>query len=571
MEMKHTIKRFACALLVLVMISCFLPTMTASAASAGSRLQGLNKTVYDFLKKQISSVANGTLTTAEFVLSGDSPILKWTKADLGVSEIISDGQITEAANSAMNTKLNQCIDFNRINNSLLADCPYELFWYNKSKGVAIIPSISANESEIKITKIQFNFTVTGDYAVGEYGVDTAKIKAAAAVVDRAKAIVAKYAAKSDLEKLIAYKDEICALVDYNHAVANNPSAPYGNAYQLINVFDNDPSTKVVCEGYAKAFKFLCDLSSFTGNVSCYLVNGYMQGGTGAGNHTWNVVQIDGGTLLADVTNCDSGSVGFPDQLFLKVGKKNGNTYSFKASLTTIYYVYGESENGLNSDGYLELKAGNSIPVEPTTKPTEPSTAAPTVPAPTDAPATVPATANPTVAVTTAPTVPTAAPTVPTAAPTVPATKPVVTQPSTAAPTVPSSTTPTQTQPATAAPTVKPTEPAQTAPVATEPAATKPEATETVTTVPIETVPTEAPPVITAPTETQSTETLPEVIEPVATEPMPTEALQTEPITTDPVIQDDSGNNDLLLYIVIGGVCAVAIAVAVVLILKKKKS
>ncbi len=564
MEMKHTIKRLVCAFLVLVMISCFLPTMTASAASAGSRLQGLNKTVYDFLKKQISSVAAGTLASAEFTLSDDNPILKWTKADLGVSEILSGGQIAEAARTAMSTKLNQSIDFNRINSCLLADCPYELFWYDKSKGAAIVPSISANESEIKITKIQFKFTVTGDYAAGEYGVDTAKINAVTAVVDRAKAIVAKYAAKSDLDKLVAYKDEICNLVDYNHTVANNPSAPYSNAYQLINVFDNDPNTKVVCEGYAKAFKYLCDLSSFKGDVSCYLVNGYMQGGTGAGNHTWNVVQIDGGMLLVDVTNCDTGTVGFPDQLFLKVGKKNGNTYSFKAGATTVYYVYGESENGLNSDGYLELKAGNTIPVEPTTKPTEPATVTHTVPAPTNPPATVPSTTQPTVAET-------AAPTIPTAAPTVPVTKPVVTQTSTTAPTVPSSTTPTQTQPATAAPTVKPTEPAQTAPVATEPAATKPEATETVTTVPIETVPTEVPPVITAPTETQSTETLPEVIEPVATEPMPSEAMHTEPIATDSVIQDDSGNNDLLLYIVIGGVCAAAIAVAVVLILKKKKA
>ena len=523
MKKLHT--RLACLLLAVVMLMCLSNVTPVLAASAGSRLQGMNKTIYDFLKTQITTVANGEQPSTEFTFTDDS--LKWTKADLGVTEILSGGAISSAAKSAMNAKFNQLVDFSKINNSLIADCPFELFWYDKSIGVSVIPGITANESEMKITKISFQFTVSSEYSAGDYQVDTAKIKAAASVINNAKAIVAKHSAKSDLEKLTAYKDEICALVDYNQAVANNPSAPYGNAYQLISVFDNDPNTKVVCEGYAKAFKLLCDLSTFKGNVACYLVDGYMQGGTGAGNHSWNVVEIDGGTLLVDITNCDSGSVGYPDQLFLKVGNKNGNTYSFQAGATTIYYVYSETEYGLHSDGYLDLKVGNTAPPAPTTTPTVPAT-----PAPTD-PATNPPTTAPTV------TTPTAQQTVP---PTV-ATKPVETQPITTAPTVPKATEPV---------TNAPTEPVQIVPVATEP-------TETAPTEPTDASPAETEPQTAAPTEMIPEETIPAVTEATISETVPVDSSDS-----------DGSDSGILVYIIAGVIIAGVITTAVILLAKKKK-
>ena len=41
---------------------------------------------------------------------------------------------------------------------------------------------------------------------------------------------------------------------------------------------------MVCEGYSKAFKYLCDLSQFDGDVVCRIATGAM----GAGPHMWNV-------------------------------------------------------------------------------------------------------------------------------------------------------------------------------------------------------------------------------------------------------------------------------------------
>ena len=114
---------------------------------------------------------------------------------------------------------------------------------------------------------------------------------------------------------MAYRQKICELVSYNDDAATG-GYPYGDPWQLIYVFDGDDSTNVVCEGYSKAFKYLCDLSAFTNDITCSLVTGRMAGGTGAGPHMWNVVAIGDSNYLVDVTNCDTGTVGEPNKLFL---------------------------------------------------------------------------------------------------------------------------------------------------------------------------------------------------------------------------------------------------------------
>ena len=75
----------------------------------------------------------------------------------------------------------------------------------------------------------------------------------------------KYQGRSDYEKLAAYCREICGLVSFDYAATAN-GVPYGDPWQLVNVFDGDPATNVVCEGYAKAFQYLCDLSEFKGDI-----------------------------------------------------------------------------------------------------------------------------------------------------------------------------------------------------------------------------------------------------------------------------------------------------------------
>ncbi|MBQ9060219.1 MAG: hypothetical protein IJ128_03660, partial [Firmicutes bacterium] len=316
-----------------------------AAKRKAPRKTGLSETdayVYDVLKDEIALIANGeresTVISVPMVeIFGEMEPL--TKEDLGVP-IFVDEAINPEAMEAMQEL--SPVDFSRIVDALLTDLPYDLYWFDKTTGYSYgYPgfSISYSEDEYELCFageegdednpcITLAFAVSSDYIPEEesdgYTVDTAKTGAASTAATVAAEVVSDYEGESDLNKLIGYKDTICEYTDYNHPAADDNSTPYGNPWQLIWVFDDDPSTTVVCEGYSKAFQLLCDLSSFeNSDIESHIVSGDMDGGTGAGAHMWNVMQMDdGANYIVDVTNCDTDSIGYKeggitDWLFLK--------------------------------------------------------------------------------------------------------------------------------------------------------------------------------------------------------------------------------------------------------------
>ena len=93
------------------------------------------------------------------------------------------------------------------------------------------------------------------------------------------------------------------------------------------------------------------------DASVSIVTGTMAGGTGAGGHMWNLVQIQGKQYLVDVTNCDTGTVGYPDKLFL-VGYSDlyndGEGYIYQANENNIIYVYDNDMYDLYAAEDLEV-------------------------------------------------------------------------------------------------------------------------------------------------------------------------------------------------------------------------
>ena len=326
--------------------------------SAGDMLNegGLEKAVYDDLKPKIEKVADGTISSTKFTVEADISALKWTKEQLGC-EIVSGGSITEAAKNAVAEKFSSMLNTTTVLHALLADCPYELYWFDKTTGIKIGYETSGTSEEIEIKNLTLSFSVSGAYAgSADYTADTTKTGAAKSAVANAKEIVEANKDKSDRDKLEAYKNKICDLVSYNNGAAADESTPYGDPWQLIYVFDNDLNTNVVCEGYSKAFQYLCDLSDFTDGTTCFTVSGTMTGGTGAGRHMWNIVNIKTQNYLVDVTNCDAGTVGAPNNLFMKqvAGIDGGKKHTFTVSSTNVVYTYDEDQNGLFCNGYLKL-------------------------------------------------------------------------------------------------------------------------------------------------------------------------------------------------------------------------
>ena len=346
-------------------------------SSLRDQLTANEKHVYDSLLLDLQPVLEGTQTST--ALSVAFPEHTFSFEELDVSDYDSAiGPATEKAKELT------AFDANAVIYALLYDHPYEMFWYDKTAQTPMTMragyASQSNSVTITLTCI-FEFPVAKAYsATNETG--TLKLgnvmTAVNEAVTNANTIVANSASLSDREKLIEYKNKICDLTSYNTAAAHDDTTVFGDPWQMIYVFDGDSGTNVVCEGYAKAFKYLCDQSDFTSdNIGCYLVSGKMwKNNKTAEAHMWNIVTLeDGKRYLADVTNCDTGSIGAPDLLFLtgydgkteiSVSGYDTTQYDFWTARDTVHYYYDKKiENAYQSNHQLLELVAKANPLEVT--------------------------------------------------------------------------------------------------------------------------------------------------------------------------------------------------------------
>lgn len=315
-------------------------SLFADWGSSTGVLNDSEKEIYTQLKSKIEHVAAYGGST-EFTLDVSSLDITWTGEEDGYKTML---------------------DTSKIIDCLLVDCPYDLYWFDKTAGASWGMSYSQG-SIYKLTSLTAILYVAQGYQGGNnIAVDASMATTANTAAANAQAVVKQYEDKSDYEKLEAYKNEICKLVSYNDDAASNSDTPYGDPWQIIYVFDGDKNTNVVCEGYAKAFQYLCDLSSFNDAV-CYTVTGTMSGGTGAGSHMWNIVTLEGENYLVDVTNSDSGSVGQDGGLFLSAPDKGSwdQWYRFLIGGQTISFDYDFDTESLYDSSILTLASSDYTP------------------------------------------------------------------------------------------------------------------------------------------------------------------------------------------------------------------
>lgn len=345
----------------------------------GNQLTGMDALLYSQLKPCIEQTAAGTRTFTKFSIPLTSLCqVRWTVEELGLGPLIEtdeSGQMhyTEDAYKAMDI-VSEVMKYNlsRILSALLSDCPYELYWFDKTVGIyGGGYQFAASSSYIRVVGIEepgnlvFSFAVARDYSTGVYTpttytddsgteqtvnllltVDSSCIESAHIAVANAQAIISRYTNLSDLAKLRAYAEEICALASYEAA----PGSFYGDPWQLVWVFDGDDSTNVVCEGYAKAFQYLCDRSTFQNDISCYTVTGKI----GSAGHMWNIVRMeDGLNYLVDLTNADGGSVMTGD-LFLSGSQGGSVEEGYVVGHVHFFYTYSSSTRNIYTVEQLTL-------------------------------------------------------------------------------------------------------------------------------------------------------------------------------------------------------------------------
>ena len=361
------------------------PAQTGSAkrkAAKANRLNGNDAIIYEALLEEITKIAEGERESSIIEIPAETILgqTSFTAEDLGVESILAldeEGQIiedeegyasfSEEAIQAFEERI--AFDGSAIIQRLLVDCPYKLYWFDKTTTYYFgwNSGYSGSATEITFSKenpaVQFELKVSRDYQTDDDPqdtiVDTDKTTAARTAAVTASGIVEAHKNETTIKnRIAAYKDEICGLTAYNDDAADDEiDTPYGNPWQLIWVFDGDESTTVVCEGYSKAYQFLCDLTEFGDDVESRIVSGTMDGGKGAGAHMWNVMQMDDGVnYLVDVTNCDEGTIGAPDQLFLKKGTydEEEDQYIFTCNSGDVRYAYDDETKNLYEEGELSL-------------------------------------------------------------------------------------------------------------------------------------------------------------------------------------------------------------------------
>lgn len=151
---------------------------------------------------------------------------------------------------------------------------------------------STNEPGVcQITQFSFAMKAVPDFASNMSAMDSE--------ISRIVSLSQKKNTRYD--QLQVFHDEICELTTYNDSAAGivGSSVPANllYAWSPYGTFTGKP---VVCEGYARAFKMLCDEAG----IPCALISG-----DGGGPHMWNAVQMDDGKWYGvDVTWDDQSSI-----------------------------------------------------------------------------------------------------------------------------------------------------------------------------------------------------------------------------------------------------------------------
>lgn len=343
--------------------------LRASRNTRRSKLNSMEQYIYDELLENMKSVASGDISSTEFTIDLSDqlkPYLvstgysnypwKITSESLGIDSpvlVLSEDEYGNRSMDYSDEAKAKLYDTVRIVNALLYDQPYYAYWFDKTEGYSEgnIAYLTESGNMVRLFEkkpsITISFTVSSDYCAVEgdtyysYRTDTARTAAPLNAAEAVGSIISQNEGKSDIEKLYSYKDTICDLTSYDHDAIYNYNTPYGDPWQLINVFDGDATTNVVCEGYSKAFQYLCDRTDFEDDIiECHTVTGTMTGGQGAGNHMWNILHMDDArNYIADITNCDTG---YHEYLFLKGAESGGSVssgYKYTNGWTDITYNY----------------------------------------------------------------------------------------------------------------------------------------------------------------------------------------------------------------------------------------
>ena len=356
-------------------------TPEAPMSVKGDRLTGKAYNLYNAYKTIINAVNKGRKNDTVKKISTTKVINKrtYTARELGLSKIANNKGGKWVATAKARKRIAEMVDkqtnWKGVYQSLLSDLSSDSYWVAWSSGASFYTyTYKYDRNKIYFTKkFTLSLPVMPEYAKDVnalhkylYKLNRSKLNATSTARDNARAIVQIFdeaiptvfegytPEQIDYNRLWYYCNMICRLAEYDTYTYKLPADQryWQGAWSMIYVFDNDASTKVVCSGYARALKYLCELSNFNSDwIDCQLATGF------AGeNHMWCTVRMnDGENYLVDPTWMDNGD-SVDERWFLR-GDPFGSANSFTVEGVTRKYsswykrAFDPAERTLSKSSY----------------------------------------------------------------------------------------------------------------------------------------------------------------------------------------------------------------------------
>ena len=360
---------------------------------------------YSFLKRFVSFIMTAALAVVISIPADASTTVRdasWGISDLTsieqpmynhlVSElerIISQGGATEITFDGLQFDTDD-ISGDKVNAGILWDDIYTCVSFDHPE-LLFFEEINPDDedaSDMTVGPTSFSVKIGVDKKYrgsDEYTLSTNAASIASSAKSTADAVISKNSNKGTYDTIKAYADWIADNVSYDHSAARLSASEItdNSPWNAISVFDNDSSTNVVCEGYAKAFQYLMDntprfvsagITSKIVTSTVPVTNGSSSAVSGSSigaddettGHMWNVVTIAGKNYLVDVTWYDTDSAVPYRTKYLLGGEEAAESDTSGLheydSDTTGFYSYDElelSESAYDSSIADPLNPGTS--------------------------------------------------------------------------------------------------------------------------------------------------------------------------------------------------------------------
>lgn len=182
----------------------------------------------------------------------------------------------------------------------------------------------------------------GNHYLSNNFANQTQAQSAIAQVESLKNSIINQLSGNDYDKVLTVHDTLVDLIEYDTSY---------NRANTHNIYGALIEHKVVCEGYAKSFKYIMDAL----NIPCILVSGTATNSSGrTESHMWNYIQLNGNWYGIDLTWDDPVVVGGPSKNIIRHNYFLKGYSTFASSHKIENKV---SENGM-SFSYPNLSSNN---------------------------------------------------------------------------------------------------------------------------------------------------------------------------------------------------------------------